>query len=430
MPTTPLQFRPMLFVIGVSHKTAPLAVRERLAVAPTRIPELLDQLLETDGVDEAVLLATCNRTELYAVAQPQYKHRIVEWFSTLGNFGGELAGHLYVHEGAPVARHLFRVAAGLDSMVLGENQILGQVKTAYLDAHRTATVGPELHQLFQYALGVTKGIRTDSALDSLRSLPYAAAKLARERLGGLAGRSAVLIGAGETISALAFHLRAQGIGHLLIANRTQATAVALAAQHGGQAIAFANLPVALAAADLLASATTSETPIVTADLFGERRAEHPLLVLDLAVPRDVSPDVHALPGIEVIGVDDLSAVVAASGEMRYAAAAEAEAAVEQALAAWHKTRRIRDAVPTICALRAEAARARRRTLAEARRIAAARGTDAALEYLAATLTNRLMHAPTVRLRAAAAADEAEFIATTRELFGLGEEGERQDNAAA
>ena len=422
--------RLMLLVAGVSHKTAPLAIRERLAVAPARVPELLDQLLETEGVDEAVLLATCNRTELYVIAAPQRKREVLDWLGALGGLGEELHDYRYAHEGAAAARHLFRVAAGLDSMVLGETQVLGQVKNAYLAAHAAAAVGPELHQLFQHALGTTKGIRADSALDALRSLPYAAAKLARERLGDLGERSALLIGAGETMDTLAFHLRSQGLHRLQVANRSLAHGSELAARHGGQALALERLREGLADADLVASATASESPLVTGDLLAERSPERELLILDLSVPRDVAPEVNALPNVSVVSVDDLSGVIAASAEMRYAAAAEAETAVDRALADWHKARRIRSAVPTICALRAEAAHTRRLTLAEARRIAQARGADAALEYLAATLTNRLMHAPTVRLREAAAADEAAMIAAARELFGLSEEGEQEDTAAA
>lgn len=420
----------MLFAVGVSHKTAPLAVRERLAVAPARIPELLDELLENDGVDEVVLLTTCNRTELYAVAEPYLKRTLIDWLDDTGGLGPGAENWRYVHEDGAAARHLFRVAAGLESMALGETQVLGQVKTAYLTAHKAAAVGPELHSLFQHALGATKSIHTDSALDTLRSLPYAAVKLARERLGGLEGRTVVLVGAGETIETVAFHLRAQNTGRRLIANRSRPAAAALAATYGGEAIGLEELPAALAEADLVATATSSEEPIIDAAALRARPADAPLLVLDLAVPRDVAPEALTLPGVSVVSVDDLAEVIAASSEMRYTAVAEAEQAIGDALADWRKARRIRTAVPTICALRAEAAGARRRTLAEARRIAETRGTDAALEYLAATLTNRLMHAPTVRLREAAASDEAALIAAARDLFALGAEGEQADHEAA
>lgn len=430
MPAIPTGVYPMLLVSGVSHKTAPLAVRERLAVAPERLPELLDQLLENEGVEEAVLLATCNRTELYVSAAPQCKPLLAGWLGAVSGMGAALSRYSYAHEDAEAARHLFRVAAGLDSMVLGETQILAQVKDAYLCAHRAAAVGPELHQLFQHALGAAKDMRGVPGLDSVRSLPYAAAKLARERLGEPGAITALLVGAGETIETLAFHLRAQGVRRLIVANRTESAAAALAARHGGEARALAALAEALAEADLVATATASPAPLIGAETLAGRSAQRPLLVLDLAVPRDVDPAVALLDGVEVVTVDDLSETVAASAEMRYAAAAEAEQAVERQLAAWRRARRIRTAVPTICELRAEAARTRRHTLAEARRVAASRGTDAALEYLAATLTNRLMHAPTVRLREAAAADDRALLAAARELFALGDEGEQADIEAA
>ncbi|HEX5313750.1 MAG TPA: glutamyl-tRNA reductase [Gammaproteobacteria bacterium] len=419
----------MLFVVGVSHKTAPLALRERLAVAPARVPELLDAMLEGGDLREAVLLSTCNRSELYAVTEAHRKAAVLASFRAIGDCDEEILPGCYVEEGPGAARHLFRVAAGLDSMVLGEAHILGQVRAAYLTAHRASAVGPELHQLFQHVLAATKNIRSDSSLDGLRSLPYAAAKLARERLGKFGERRAVLIGAGKTIDALAFHLRGE-VSRLQIANRSPQAARALAARHGAEAILFADLPEALAEADLLASATTSETPVVSADMLHKRTGTRSLVVLDLAVPRDVAADVSLLAGVEVIGLDDLAAVIEASAELRYAAAEQAETAVEGALAGWQRARRIRDAVPTICALRAEASLARRQSLAAARRIAATRGSDEALEYLATTLTNRLIHAPTARLRAAAAADEATIIATARELFGLDNKGAQEDSAAA
>lgn len=420
----------MLFVAGVSHKTAPLAIRERFAVASERLPDYLDQVLETGEVEEAVLLATCNRTELYVVAAPQKKLFVADWLSELAGLGAESRSYRYIYEDGAAAKHLFRVAAGLDSMVLGEAQVLGQVRNAYITAHNSAAVGPELHQLFQHAFGVTKDIRTDSALDTVRSLPYAAVKLARERLGDLGNRKALLIGAGETIDTLAFHLRSQGIGTLQVANRTLESARLLAARHGADTITMAEIIPALETTDLIATATSSKEAVLDASMLAVRTSARPLLILDLAVPRDVAPDIAALEGVIVVTVDDLASVITASEEMRFAALTEAEAAVEEALGVWRRARRIRSAVPTICALRAVAAKTRRRTLAEARRIASARGSDAALEYLATTLTNRLMHAPTVRLREAAAADEAALIATARELFELGEEGEQEDSAAA
>ncbi|MGH8161547.1 MAG: glutamyl-tRNA reductase, partial [Gammaproteobacteria bacterium] len=381
----------MLFAVGCSHKTAPLALRERLSVAPERIAERLDALLENDGVTEAVLLTTCNRNELYAIAEPQRKRRLIEW---LGLIPSDDRNFYYAHEDAAAARHLFRVAAGLDSMVVGETQILGQVKTAYLEAHRASAVGPELHRLFQHAFEAAKVVRGDASLNAPRSLPYAAIKLARARLGGSQGKTALVLGAGKTAETLAFHLHTQSIGRLLVANRSRAGAETLAMAYGGEAIALDDVPATLATADLLVCATASERPLITPVSLMQRNATAPLLILDLAVPRDVSPEVASVANVSLVSVDDLAGTIAASAEMRYAAIGEAERAIERAMTAWHKARRIRIAVPTICALRAEAAHVRRQTLAEARRIAAARGTDAALEYLAATLSNRLMHAPT------------------------------------
>ncbi|MGA7965903.1 MAG: glutamyl-tRNA reductase [Gammaproteobacteria bacterium] len=421
----------MLLVAGVSHKTAPLELREQVAIAPERVPELLDDLLGNDGIDEAVLLVTCNRTELYASAAPQAKPVLMRWLGRISGLGAGLDTHLYLHQDTAAARHLFRVAAGLDSLVVGETQILGQIKAAYRQAHReAAAVGPDLHQLFQHALGLAKNLRTDSALDSIRSVPYAAAKLAGSRFKRPATCNAVLVGAGETIDTLAFHLRKQGIRQLTILNRSLPAATALAARHEAASDTLDALPSALAAADLVACATTSDHTLISSEHLTERPTGQPLLIIDLAVPRDVSPDVAARPDTELVTVDDLAAVVNTSAEMRFAAAAEAEQTVETALGGWRKTRRIRTAAPTICALRAEAARTRRHTLVEARRIATSRGTDAALDYLATTLTNRLMHAPTVRLRDAAAAEDTELLAAARELFNLDDDEQAQGDIEA
>jgi glutamyl-tRNA reductase len=420
----------MLFVVGANHKTAPLATRERLAVAPTQVAARLDLLLEAEGIREAVVLTTCNRTELYAVADAHRKRRLVEWLAASGTSDGDLQACLYTRQDGAAARHLFRVTAGLDSMVPVEAQILGQVKTAYLQAHRASAVGPELHQLFQHAFEAAKGIRGDTALNGPRSLPYAAVKLAAKRLGGLRGKTALVVGAGKTAETLSFHLRAHRIGRLAIANRSRAAARALAANFGGEALALEAIPEALSDADLLASATSAEVALIDADSLAERPADKPLLILDLAVPRDVAPEVAALAEVSLLGVDDLAGTIAASAEMRDGALRGAEERIERALARWHRARRIRTAVPTICALRAEAAHVRRQTLAEARRIGQSRGSDAALEYLAATLTNRLIHAPTVRLREAAAHDETALLAAAQDLFALDPEDKHRDSEAA
>ncbi len=421
----------MLLTLGVSYKTAPLNLRERLAIAPEHIPGLLDSLLENEGVDEAVLLVTCNRTELYVSAAPHAAPVVIRWLGTLSGLGTDLDDHLYQHRDLAAAQHLFRVAAGLDSLVLGETQILGQVKTAYRLAHQeAAAVGPVLHQLFQHALSLAKDLRSETSLDTLRSLPYAAAKMARNRMTNPADTHAVLVGAGETIGILAFHLRKRGVGRISILNRTLSSAAALAAEHGASCDTLNGLPEALTTADLVACATSSEEPLITPELLAKREPGRAMLVLDLAVPRDVAPGVGDLQGIEVVTVDDLAEVVNASEEMRFAAAAEAEQNVKIALDEWRKASRIRTAAPTICALRAEAARTRRHTLVEARRVAASRGTEAALEYLATTLTNRLLHAPTVRLRDAAATDNAELVAAARELFDLSDDDKESDIEAA
>lgn len=423
-----------LMVAGVSHKTAPVEVRERVSVPQEKVSEFLDLLLEDEGIEEAILLSTCNRTELYAVAKPLSHGSVQDWIANLMPSAGNVSPYRYVYSGQEAARHLFRVCAGLDSMAVGESQIQSQVKKAYLDAHSASSVGPYLHQLFQFALNTAKSVRGDSSLDAIHSLAYAAVKVARQRLGSLNNVNAVVVGAGETAELAAFHLRKQGCTSLHFVNRSIDGAERLARQFQAAAYSLTNLRNLVREADLVVSATGSQTPIIGVDELSLREKTKKLLLVDLGLPRDIDPNVSTLVNCFTVGLDDFHKIIAESEEMRFLAIRDAETAIDQALHIWHQASRIRTVVPTICAMRAEAAKARRRTLAEARRIGKTKGESAALEYLAHTLTNRLMHAPTVRLRAAAASEDASLIDAARELFALdaddSHEEKGQDNRAA
>lgn len=422
-----------LLVAGISHKTAPVEIREKISVPPEKTSEFLDLLLEDEGIEEAILLSTCNRTELYAVAKYSSHGSVQDWIANLIPSAGNVAPYRYVHSGEEAARHLFRVCAGLDSMAVGESQIQGQVKKAYLDAHSASSVGPYLHQLFQFALNTAKSVRGDSGLDAVHSLAYAAIKEARQRLGTLTNTNTVVVGAGETAELAAFHLRKQGCTKLHFVNRSIGGAERLARQFQASAYSLDSLKHLLQEADLVFSATGSQSPIIGTKELSLRTTSKKLLLVDLGMPRDIDANVANLASCSIVCLDDFRKIIADSEEMKFIAIRDAEAAIDQAIHTWHQISRIRTVVPTICAMRAEAAKARRRTLSEARRIEKTKGKSAALEYLANTLTNRLMHAPTVRLRAAAASEDTTLIDAARELFALDaddQDEKGQDNRAA
>lgn len=413
-----------LFLVGVNHERTPLSIREGFAVSPDRIPAMLDHLLEQDGIEEAVLLSTCNRTELYCVAETTSLAALKRWFNELGgrDTQNDMSEFRYIHRNEVATRHLLRVTAGLDSLVIGEAQIQGQVKQAYQMAHQAACVGPYLHQLFQYVISAAKEIRNSTALSSTVSVPYAATKVAQRKLGSLTDKIALLIGAGETIETLAFHLHKRGIGSLLIANRTLVRAQTIADRFRGTAVPLSEASHYLPHVDLVATATASESALLSSRDFEKRNSGKTLLALDLGVPRDIAPEVSSLPNVALYSIDDFAHIISSNQAQRQAAVADAEHALEKAMHGWQAARRIRRVVPTICALRADATSARRKTMAEARRLLAnGRDPQEVLEYLAETLTNRLIHQPTVKLREAAATGDREFLDVARELYGLSED---------
>ena len=415
-----------LLCLGISHQTAPIEIRERLTFAPTAVADALRDLTKTAGVVEAVLVSTCNRTELYCACDGETA-RLIEWLLAQG--GGEDAevrARLYQHHGDDAVRHLLRVAAGLDSMVIGEPQILGQLKDSYEAAAGAGALGPSLNRLFQRCFAVAKQVRSDTAIGANPvSIASAAVGLARQVFGALDARTALLIGAGETIELVARHLRAQGLERLIVANRSLERAHDLAARHSGYAIALDELEAHLHEADLVISATASpeavlHEPVVRA-ARARRRRRSPLLILDLAVPRDVEPAVAALEDVFLYTVDDLRDVIEENLRSRRAAAEDAGQIIESEVAVYAADLKALDAVPTIRALRDRAEAEKRRALIEAQHmLELGRPPAEVLEWLAHTLANRLLHAPSTNLKQLVQADP-HAIELMRALFGLGDE---------
>jgi len=414
-----------LLALGVNHHTAPVEIREKVAFAPEKLAAALDAVTADGAAHEAAILSTCNRTELYCNLEPSNDARLVEWFCDYHRLRREtLQPYLYRHPDRDAVKHAFRVAAGLDSMVLGEPQILGQMKDAFAEAHKAGATGKILNRLFQQTFAVAKQVRTDTAIGaSAVSVASAAVALAKQIFDSLAPQTVLLIGAGDMIELTARHLKEQGVGRMIVANRTLERAELLAAPYGAEAIALAEMPARLADADIVISSTASQLPILgkgAVERALKARRHRPMFMVDIAVPRDIEPEVSSLNDVYLYTVDDLQGVVQENRQSREAAAREAEKIIDvQVLTFMHWIRGL-DAVPTIRALREQADALRERELKRARaRLARGEDPDKVLAQLARALTNKLTHAPTDALRHADL--DGELLEAARRLFNLNED---------
>ena len=423
-----------LVVIGINHRTAPVDIREKVVFAGDELPEALRELVRVPGVQESIIVSTCNRTELYCAtntsspeAATQQLMQWLEHWHDLATHNLDLHQSLYRLHGSQAIEHLFAVACGLDSLVLGEPQILGQLKDAYRAAHDQGTTGPYLNRLLQTAFSVAKRVRTNTRIGANAvSVASAAVAMARTVFEKFEQHTALLVGAGETIALAARHLHANGIQRMIIANRSVDRAQALASEFNGFAIALDALPTHLAEADIVISSTASPTPVITrGDVRAALRARRrkPMFMVDIAVPRDIEPEVAELEDIYLFTIDDLQNVVNENLESRRAAARDAGQMLAREIEQFEREIKTLDAVPTIRQLRDDAELTRAQTLEQARRmLAAGRDTKDVLDFLATTLTNRLMHAPSQRLREAAERGDAEIIKAAQTLFGIDKPG--------
>lgn len=352
-----------LVVASLNHRTAPVEVRERFALSEERLPEALRELKRSKGILEGVILSTCNRTEVYAVVGRlglcgAYVREFVDRF--YGKQDVAFADHMQVEEDEAAVRHLFRVACGLDSMVIGETQILGQVKTAYFAAQRERTTGTLLNRLFHQAITVAKRAHSETKInDHAVSVAYAACELAKQRLGDLQGRRAMLLGAGETAELALKHLLAQGVGHVTVANRTRERAEDLAAKlPGGRACSLEEVPERLAAdgIDIVIASTASPGHVLTRELVERALGtlHRPLMLIDIAVPRDIDPAIGNLDQVYLYDIDDLQAVVADNWESRRKQAGKIETLIERELDSYQEWYRLLGVAPVIKALQERA----------------------------------------------------------------------------
>jgi glutamyl-tRNA reductase len=411
-----------LVVVGVNHRTAPVEVRERVVFDPARMPEALRELTSLPDVSESIIVSTCNRTELYCVTE-RGEPELGEWLQRYHQLGSSIHHCLYRHEEMRAVTHAFSVASGLDSMVLGEPQILGQLKDAYRTAQETGTTGPMLNRLFQAAFSVAKRVRTETQIGANAvSVASAAVSMAKTVFSSFDTRTALMVGAGETIALAARHLHADGLRRMIVANRSVDRARELAAEFQGFAISLDEIPSHLREADIVVASTASPNPIITRAMTASAlrsRKRRPIFMVDIAVPRDIEPDVAELEDVYLFTIDDLQSVVKENMEGRRQAAREADQMIAAEADRFEMKLRTRDAAPTIRRLRHQAEQAREHTLDQARHmLAAGRSADEVLDFLSATLTNRLIHAPSQRLREAAESGDDAIIEAITNIYHL------------
>ena len=413
-----------ILTLGLNHNTAPVSIRERVAFPAERLRSALAELVRLPEVEEAAILSTCNRTEVYCGTGNSDMERIIDWIAHEQRLKREeFHPYLYAHTDAETIRHIFRVACGLDSMILGEPQILGQMKTAYQVAAEAGTLGKTLNKLFHHTFNAAKKVRTDTAIGSSPvSVAFAAVRLAQRIFDSLKEQTAVLIGAGETIELTARHLHEQGIGEIIIANRTFERAHALATQFNGFAITLPELGKHLAKADILVSSTASQLPILgkgSVESALKARKHKPMFMVDLAVPRDIEPEVGQLSDVYLYTVDDLRNTVEEGIRSRQEAAKQAEEIIDTEVDHFLAWMRAQGATETLLDFRAQAEKHRDEALNNAlRALRNGRLAEDVLKQLASTLTSKLIHIPSTQIKQAGAEERHDLIAAVREIFQL------------
>jgi glutamyl-tRNA reductase len=430
-----------VIALGLNHTTAPLDVRGRFTFGPGQLHDALHGLTArlSRSAPEAALLSTCNRTELYLAAESATAHDLAqpaaEWLASWGGVGiNQLAEFTYRAENRAAARHAFRVASGLDSMVLGEPQILGQMKQAVREADEAGTLGTTLHQLFQRSFAVAKEVRTSTEIGAHSvSMAAAAVRLAGQLFEDLRQQRVLFVGAGEMIELVATHFAAREPHSMALANRTLERGEALAARFGGQALRLAELPERLHEFDIVVSCTASSLPIIglgAVERALKSRRRRPIFMVDLAVPRDIEPEVAQLSDVYLYTVDDLSTLVQSAGERRQAAVAQAEAIIDAGVQSFAHWLDQRASVPVIQALNRQADAWRVAELARARKLLA-RGDDpqAVLDALARGLTQKMLHGAFAELNAADASQREQVAQVVVRLF-LRQTARTPDGSAA
>jgi glutamyl-tRNA reductase len=411
-----------LLAFGINHTTAPLALRERVAFAPENLQSAMREACAHAGLSEVAILSTCNRTEIYATSESDAQ-AIQQWLVAHTAIAAADLVNNYCYEDHEAVRHMMKVAGGLDSLVLGEPQILGQMKSAFAVAKEAGTLGAELHATFQQVFNIAKRVRTETAIgENPVSVAYAAVSLAQQIFSNLKQDTALLIGAGETIELVARHLVEQGIKHIIVANRTIDRAQRLAREFNGEAILLADIPDYLHRADIVISSTASQLPLLgkgAVESALKKRKHKPMFMLDIAVPRDIEEQVGELDDVYLYTVDDLHAVIDENKKSRVAAADQAEEIINEGVELFLRHQRELNAVETVKAYRQKAEQLRDMELHKAlRSLQGGANAEQVLQQFARNLTNKLIHSPTTVLKEASASSRHHVLQVAHELFDL------------
>ncbi len=413
-----------IWTLGINHRTAPVAVRERVAFDPATVPAVLQQMQQMAGEAEVVVLSTCNRTEVYVTGDESIPAMISDWLVTNQSIGrSDLENSLYSLQNEHAVAHTMRVASGLDSLVLGEPQILGQMKSAYAVAQQAGTVGSELGRLFRQTFSIAKQIRTDTAIgQNPVSVAFAAVRMAQHIFSDLSESRALLVGAGETIELVARHLQQAGISKITVANRTLARAQHLAEEFHADAVLLEDIPTVLPDADIVISSTASPLPILGKGMVEKalkKRRHKPIFMVDIAVPRDIEEEVGDLRDVYLYTVDDLRDIIEENVRSREDAARQAEDLIEAGVEHFMREVRALDAVSTLTDMRTSMEILREEQLQKAlKQLSNGADAEKVLRTFAHAFGNKLMHSPMVALRRAGAEGRTEVIDWSRELFNL------------
>jgi len=411
-----------LLALGISHHTAPVEVREKVAINRPEYADRIRQLTNLEGVEEAVIIGTCNRTEIYCLCTGDAQNSLLDWIHRINDIpAGDLTSYFYRHEGRDAVRHLMRVAGGLESLVLGEPQILGQIKEAWQVALEAGGAGKVLDRLFQSTFAAAKSVRTQSGIGSHPvSVAYTAVVLARQIFGDLSAQNVVLLGAGEMIHLCGKHLIEQGIARIEIVNRSLQAAEELAEELNASATTLDRLSEVLPRADILISSTASPTPVVSRAAVKKalrKRKHRPMFLVDIAVPRDIDPEVGKLADIYLYSIDDLQQVVDENIQNRAAAAEVAGQKLDQNVETFMRWLYGIRAARSLKRIRSQSHRHEEALVERAvKRLQAGHEPEQVLRQMAGTLTNRILHEPSQRLRTAAEEQEYEILKAADWIF--------------
>jgi glutamyl-tRNA reductase len=423
-----------LFALGLNHITAPIEVREKVAVSGESLPAVLLELRGQQGVDEVAILSTCNRTEIYCSLDEHDSGVVLDWLSHFHQLKmQEINPFLYSYPDANAVKHVLRVASGLDSMVLGEPQVLGQLKSAYKAAVEAGSIGQLLSRLFQHSFKVAKQIRSNTEIGNHPvSIAYAAVRLGQQIFGDFTDKTALLIGAGESIELTARHLHVAGLKRMIIANRTLERSQHLASEFSGYAITLEDIEKHLDEADIVIASTASSVPIITKSMIETaitKRKHRPVYIVDIAVPRDVDPAVGELDDVYLYTVDDLQGVIEENLRNREHAAKQAEEIIDTQVIHFMDWMNSLNTVTTIKAIRDQAVNVQEKVVeAAVRRLKLGENPEQVMKEMARSLSNKLIHSPSAKLRNISNADKDLLLRAARILFDVpADPGSTEDN---